>query len=40
MRHVRDSMIVAPPLVISRAQIDELVEKARRTLDLTLRKLA
>lgn len=40
MRHVRDSMIVAPPLVISRAQIDELVAKARRTLDLTLRKMA
>jgi putrescine aminotransferase len=39
MRHVRDSMIVAPPLVITRAQIDELVDKARRTLDITARKM-
>ena len=39
MRHVRDSMIVAPPLVITRAQIDELVDKARRSLDLTARAL-
>jgi putrescine aminotransferase len=36
MRATRDTMIIAPPLVISRAQIDELVEKARRTLDQTL----
>ena len=35
MRAVGDSMIVAPPLVISRAQVDELVEKAWRCLDLT-----
>jgi putrescine aminotransferase len=34
MRHVRDSMIVAPPLVVTRAHIDELVDKARRTLDI------
>jgi putrescine aminotransferase len=40
MRHVRDSMIVAPPLVITRAQIDELADKARRALDLTARKMA
>lgn len=40
MRHVRDSMIVAPPLVITRAQIDELVGKARQALDVTLRKMA
>ena len=40
MRHVRDSMIVAPPLVITRAQIDELVDKTRRTLDITARKMA
>lgn len=33
MRHVRDSLIVAPPLVITEAQVDELVDKARRTLD-------
>jgi putrescine aminotransferase len=29
-------MIVAPPLVITRAQVDELVTKARLCLDLTL----
>jgi putrescine---pyruvate transaminase len=36
MRAVGDRMIVAPPLVITRAEIDELVAKARRSLDLTL----
>jgi putrescine aminotransferase len=36
MRATRDTMIIAPPLVITRAEIDELVEKARRTLDVTL----
>ena len=29
-------MIIAPPLVISEAEIDELVAKARKCLDLTL----
>src|SRR5690606_25268437 len=36
MRAVGDTMIIAPPLVISREEIDELVEKARKCLDLTL----
>jgi len=36
MRAVGDTMIIAPPLVISHAEIDELVEKARKCLDLTL----
>jgi putrescine aminotransferase len=36
MRAVGDRMIVAPPLVMTRAQIDEMVELARRCLDLTL----
>jgi len=36
MRAVRDTMIVSPPLIITREQIDELTEKARRCLDLTL----
>jgi putrescine aminotransferase len=36
MRAVGDRMIVAPPLVITRAEIDELVTKARKCLDLTL----
>ncbi len=35
MRAVRDTMIIAPPLVIEREQVDELVEKAHRCLDLT-----
>jgi putrescine aminotransferase len=35
MRAVGDRMIVAPPLVITRAQIDELVGLARKCLDLT-----
>jgi putrescine aminotransferase len=39
MRAVGDTMIIAPPLVISFAQVDELVEKARRCLDLTLAAL-
>jgi putrescine aminotransferase len=33
MRHVRDSMIVAPPLVITKPEIDELEQKARAALD-------
>lgn len=37
MRHVGDKMIIAPPLVISHAEIDELAEKARMVLDLTLK---
>jgi putrescine aminotransferase len=35
MRAVRDTMIISPPLVISREQLDELAEKAWRCLDLT-----
>jgi putrescine aminotransferase len=38
MRAVRDTMIISPPLVISREQIDELAEKAWRCLDLTLER--
>ena len=36
MRAVRDTMIVSPPLVINREQLDELAEKTWRCLDLTL----
>jgi putrescine aminotransferase len=36
MRAVGDSMIISPPLVMSRAQIDELVHLARAALDQTL----
>ncbi|TDV64609.1 aspartate aminotransferase family protein [Pseudomonas sp. LP_7_YM] len=39
MRAVGDTMIIAPPLVITLAEIDELVEKARKCLDLTLAEL-
>jgi len=39
MRSVGETMILSPPLIISPAEIDELVEKARRCLDLTARDL-
>jgi len=39
MRAVRDSMVVAPPLVISLAELDELVERAWRSLDVTAESL-
>jgi putrescine aminotransferase len=35
MRATRDTMIISPPLVITREQIDELAEKTWRCLDLT-----
>lgn len=35
MRHVGDTMIISPPLVISREEVDELVTKARKSLDDT-----
>ena len=40
MRAVGDSMIVSPPLIIENDQIDELVAKARQSLDLTAAALA
>lgn len=36
MRHVGNKMIISPPLVISKSEIDELTEKAWKCLDLTL----
>ena len=39
MRAVGDRMIIAPPLTISHAEIDELVQKARAALDATLADL-
>ena len=39
MRAVRDTMIIAPPLIITDAQIDELIAKARKALDATLAAL-
>jgi putrescine aminotransferase len=35
MRHVYDRMIIAPPLVITEADIDLLITRARKTLDDT-----
>ena len=39
MRAVRDTMVMAPPLVMERKHVDELVEKARKCLDLTARDI-
>jgi putrescine aminotransferase len=39
MRAVGNRMIIAPPLVITKEQVDELVGLARRALDLTLADL-
>jgi putrescine aminotransferase len=39
MRATRDTMIVAPPLVITTAEIDELVARAWKSLDETLGEL-
>jgi len=39
MRAVRDSMIVSPPLVVTDEQIDELIDKARKSLDMTWKAL-
>ena len=33
MRHVGDRMIISPPLVLSRAETDMLIERAWRALD-------
>ncbi|MDH2432600.1 aspartate aminotransferase family protein [Pokkaliibacter sp. MBI-7] len=40
MRAVGDTMIIAPPFIISHAQVDELVSKAWKCLDLTARSIA
>lgn len=39
MRAVGDTMIISPPLVISQSEIDELIDKAWRCLDLTMKAL-
>lgn len=39
MRHVGDRMVISPPLVITKDEIDTLIERARRALDLTLAQL-
>ncbi len=40
MRAIRDIMVVSPPLTITRAEIDELIRRARICLDLTARDLS
>ena len=36
MRHVGDTMIISPPLIISNAEIDLLCDRALKALDETL----
>jgi putrescine aminotransferase len=40
MRAVGDTMIVAPPLIISTEQIDELISKVSDTLNETMAAVA
>lgn len=40
MRATGDTMIIAPPLIITTAQVDELIEKAHRALDDTAKAMA
>ena len=39
MRAIRDTMVVSPPLTMTREQIDELIELVNKCLDLTARTL-
>ena len=39
MRAVRDTMIISPPLIMTRENIDELMDLAHQCLDLTAREL-
>ena len=39
MRAVRDVMVLAPPLIITEAEIDELITRARAALDATAAEL-
>jgi putrescine aminotransferase len=39
LRATNDAMLLSPPLVITREQIDELAEKAWKSLDMTAREL-
>lgn len=40
MRAVGDKMIISPPLIMTKSEIDELIEKATLCLDLTAKDLA
>jgi len=39
MRHVGDRMVISPPLVISEKEIDQLLDRASKALDVTLHQL-
>jgi putrescine aminotransferase len=39
MRAVGDRMIIAPPLVMTHAQIDEMIDLIKRCLDATLEEV-
>jgi putrescine aminotransferase len=39
MRAIRDTMVLAPPLITSEAEIEEIVGKAKEAIDLTARDL-
>lgn len=39
MRAIRDTMVLAPPLIISEAEVDELLARAKMCIDLTARDL-
>jgi putrescine aminotransferase len=39
MRAVHDSMVLSPPLVITKAEIDELVKRAKAALDATAKEI-
>jgi putrescine aminotransferase len=39
MRHVDDKMVISPPLVISRSEVDMLIDRTARSLDETAIKL-
>ena len=39
MRHVGDRMIIAPPLLLSKSDVDVLIERAVKALDLTLAEI-
>ncbi|MDO6523024.1 aspartate aminotransferase family protein [Shimia thalassica] len=39
MRHVGDRMVISPPLVITKDEIDTLIERATKALDLTLQQI-
>ena len=39
MRHVGDRMIISPPLIITKSEIDILIKRAKKALDETFEKL-